>query len=344
MKKNDYVICGASHGTNFGDYIFSEMFYELLKQENTRNTITFFNLSRFFKLNLNVKKSNILNLIKSRNLVYISGGYFGQSPNEDFFHSLNRFIRYFLVSWFFMSKRKRIYVIGVGVGPLKYGFLRRGFLKIFEKASCVIVRDDESKNYAEIHGVKRNVDVSVDSALAYKLKSLHTVEQKQILLHLPNVKSEKLIIIADSLKETVLKNQKYSLILANDQISNKDIYTGISHYLQAYNIVIMEYKKPDDMFELIMNSEIIITSKLHVGIIGTLFKKSVFSIPTHPNKTTRYYKQIGYSNRCVPMSEITDEKLRNMFEHYEKKVILSDDLIQKAESNFNILVKNLKED
>src|SRR6202007_2101045 len=45
----------------------------------------------------------------------------------------------------------------------------------------------------------------------------------------------------------------------------------------------------------------IVTTKLHVGIVGCAMEKPVISMPGH-SKTPRFYKQVGLSEQCISQS------------------------------------------
>ncbi len=107
-----------------------------------------------------------------------------------------------------------------------------------------------------------------------------------------------------------------------------------------------EYKEPWLFTSLLKNVDSIITHKLHVGIIGTAFNKSVVSFPIH-NKVIRYYKQIEADERCLPLKDISSIQIKEhldsnlyskftMKEIYRKKslenIIILNDFISNVNS------------
>src|SRR5690554_1996222 len=161
MKK--LLLCGATHGSNFGDSLFAYMFKSTIESEYKDVKILFTKVSNYSRDELGLKKATINDIISCDAMVYISGGYFGQSHNETFKQSIKRFITYYTYGLLASLRKVPIAVIGAGVGPLNRKFLKRVVIHIFNKSKVKLVRDDVSKYYIMKYGGKGDVLVTTDS-------------------------------------------------------------------------------------------------------------------------------------------------------------------------------------
>ena len=74
------------------------------------------------------------------------------------------------------------------------------------------------------------------------------------------------------------------------------------------NINIVPFQNWSVMVETIAKSSLIITSKLHVGIVSIAQGGKVISIPAH-EKTFRLYKQLGLSDFCIQKGSLNETQL-----------------------------------
>lgn len=79
------ILHGATNGSNFGDYLFADIFWRRLKEVNSEGENIFFEflkygISDFFKKNLEYKyEFKKKDIFDADLLIYFSGGYFGES-------------------------------------------------------------------------------------------------------------------------------------------------------------------------------------------------------------------------------------------------------------------------
>lgn len=356
------ILHGATNGCNFGDFLFANMFYENLRKQNY--DVIFFEfpkigISKFFKKFLNYqRKQHLSDLLTADILIYISGGYFGET-NSGLKDSIKRFIRYIPLGMLFIMKKKPIMIVGVGGSPVSNKFLRNKFIKLLNYSSLNIFRDEVSANYYRENGVTSEIIVTADTALSIKnnIKCKISCDleneinffncKKKIFLHVsgePNI--DKLILdkVVPSLNIFLEKNTDYMVIVGKDNIENNDYTRNIMEKITVNRKIRYEYSNPLELYSLLDRVDIIMTSKLHVGIIGTSFSKSVISFPYHPYKTKRFYEAIGESDRCIPIYELNNNDVYVMLNKYQNNpIILDKKFIELSKQNLKIMNNKIVE-
>ena len=82
------------------------------------------------------------------------------------------------------------------------------------------------------------------------------------------------------------------------------------------------YDGIDRMLSILKRVDLIITQKLHVGILGCLLEKSVLSFTIDKEKTISFFKEIGYSERCIPLSQTDEDTVFEQLSKYYSEPIL----------------------
>jgi polysaccharide pyruvyl transferase WcaK-like protein len=351
MKK--VLLCGATHGSNFGDSLFAYMFKKKIESKYQNADIYFTKASKYSKDNLNIKVATLKDLFSMDAMVYISGGYFGQSHNESLKGSIYRFLVYFIFGLFMIFRRKPIAILGVGAGPLKRSFLKRTAVFIFNKAKIVSVRDNESKVYMTRYGVNSDIIVTSDSAQVIDDKIFNIKRKTKWISENEKLKDKYIVLVhlaskySDLYNNTVIKAIKESIstqkdigfIITTDYVTDSVELEEIYKMFPEDNTVIYNFYNPIDFVEIIANVDAAITPKLHVGILACTYNKSVVSFPLHPGKTKRYYQQIGYPERCKSLFEVNKDEAKQMISKYiMSNIELSDNIRNEAYKNFDLLI------
>ncbi|GAA0310732.1 polysaccharide pyruvyl transferase WcaK-like protein [Gracilibacillus halotolerans] len=355
MKK--VLLCGATHGSNFGDSLFAIMFNKKIEKKFDDVDVYFTKASEYSKEALNIKVAGLKELFSMDGMVYISGGYFGQSHNENLKGSIYRFLTYFAYGLFMILRRKPIAIIGVGAGPLERKFLRKTAKYIFNKAKIVSVRDKESRDYMRNYGVQSEIRVTSDSAQVindaiFNIKKENTwissqeklKNRQKVLIHLASKNSDLYNdIVIGAILDSLGSRKDIGFIITTDYVTKGDELREVYKLFPSEQTVIYDFNNPLEFVEVISNVDAVITPKLHVGIIATTFHKSVISFPLHPGKTIRYYQQIGYPERCKSLFDVSKEESKEMILSYiDSKVNLSQNLLYKANENFDLLLDFLE--
>lgn len=356
-KKKKVLLCGATHGSNFGDSLFAFLFNEKINEKYDNVSIYFTKVSDYSRDYLGIEQVKLKELFSMDAMVFISGGYFGQSHEEGFKKSVFRFLNYFIYGVIMALRKKPISIIGVGAGPLNRGFLKKAAVFLFNKSQIVSVRDEESWRYMKEYGVNRDIIVTSDSAQVIndtmfkdnkvpmnesddaKLKGKHVV-----LVHVPsNAKSEFKEIIIPAIKESLFNDENIGFILSHDAVIKNNFIKEIYEMFPQNRTVLYDFLDPVEFLKIINYVDTVITTKLHVGILAATFNKAIISFPLHPEKTKRYYTQIGYPEISKSLFEVNKDEAKEMIkENIYKKVELSQDIRTSSNKNFELLNEFIK--
>ena len=352
------LLHGAIKGSNFGDCLFADIFYNELKKEFPNAKIDFyenhpFGIGAFLKNKLNYSVHKHQRVKDYDALVYISGGLFGEN-SKSLLSSIKRFFRYCIPGLVMIKNKKKIYTVGVEVGPIHYGFLRLVINKIQKYSSLLIVRNKESLNYCKKNKIT-NAVLSYDTAFAIDKFQKQLVKKEKnndckiILLHmLPNdkldngIKNKILLPIIDF----VHSHSNYRVIVSADELTNND-YSDIIDFVVKNNVecCLSKYNDYWKLCEIINQSQIVITRKLHVGIIAAAYNDSVISTPIHSYKTKRLYTCINEKDRCIPYNSITRKKMSDLLSLYcDRPIILDPEISKKSYDNLQCLCLELKKE
>lgn len=352
------ILHGATNLSNYGDYLFAELYYHALRQNNVH--VEFYchpkyGISDYFSRYLNYKPSRnkyMLNVKECDAFVYIPGGYFIEPKRRTLLENVKRINRYLTPGLMCIKCKKPVYVIGVGAGPFENSLFSKKAKKILNYATTVSVRNEESKIQCNNYGISRDIIVTADSVLCLP-KYLNDVkkdvpkfsipEEKMLLLHIGTSEDVYRKIrekIAPAIKQFLKANQGYKLYLTADYVVGKDHYEKYEKIFEDCSPTTLIYDDPWVLTRQIECADLIVTTKLHVGIVGCVLGRSVVSFANVPNKTKRFYNQIGECNRCASLDEIDSNEAYNMLEQFKDRLVcIPKELIEKAEMNFALLPK-----
>jgi len=270
--------------------------------------------------------------------IFGGGGYFGEPktswPRKQYW-TLRNYVRHIIWNDQLLKNKIPYAIIGVGVGPISNSFLRKKIIKLFNSADFVCVRDNESFNYLKSYGcVNPNVFETTDLALTVRREKAQGNDKKVLGVHFsirPEFPQDKIPAIVSFLKRT---SENYTIKLVNDQKGQMSLEkeANITRFIKENNIdyTQIEYHDPNTLIEELNKLDAIVTSKLHVGILGYALRKPVLSIPNH-TKSFRFYKQIGRGKFCIAPNEVNEQMLLDAFsECVNTEVVHAQDLTEKA--------------
>lgn len=347
------LLHGSTNSTNFGDFLFADMVFRFIKENNKVDKIGYVKLSDFFNYYIdNSNKHQAPKVSESDKMIYIPGHYFIVKNNEGSREKLWRLKEFLFTGIMAGILKKDIAIIGIGAGPFRGKIVPSVVKYICNKAKLITVRDDESKQHLSRIGVQNNIIVTSDLVLSFDLKYLVPMtkefekelvlkykDKKFIFVHY-NDNEEAMQKFAKAIKEFLLINNDYVVIVGSDSIvkNEKGMFDKFKSIVSTDNVILHEYGNPWELCSVINICDTILTTKLHVGIVGLRLEKSVISFPIHPEKTKRLYKQIGESERCNPLSHSEASGILDLLNKYHGKSIpLNKDLFNKSFENWNKL-------
>ena len=310
---------GSYFGNNYGDILLVALFAQWIKEVCPDYVINLPLAQKSKTKELPDGTTGLINLIRSKCLVFCGGGYFGEQPINKFKWSIRNFYRHGIVGLLAIIFNIPYAIVGVEFGPLSVNWIRHVFLLIAKHSKVIVVRNEESKVFLEKYGIK-NVILAVDAVLAlnkdeYDLKQSH-FKSAEILLHIPGIAghSDHYLDLVDKIITSIKKRKtNHTIGLINDTyeaIYENDSYRCIIRAISENGIpfAVHSYNGYNNLINLISKSSCIITTKLHVGITAAALGIRPLSYWLHP-KTKRFYEQIGNADFCFPVDGVIDETI-----------------------------------
>jgi len=337
MKKVKVVVQGALNVDNFGDVLLGRIYTDWIAESGIE-VVAPKAISLVLSELPNATKGSCTD---ADALIYIGGGYFGEPPRS-FLGRYKwgfRMIRYHLSSSIrFIIQNKKIAIVGVGVGPVTNFIARMGVTIVSRKASLVVVRDNQSKKYLEYSVGRKPINVAPDAALTLT-RGKFSEPMNLAAMQLENKADGKEVIGIHFDKQAAgddewrllwsetldwLNSMDVFVLLLVDQKNTPVLEVQLEEYRkyskQLLNASIYTYKTVDHLVGTISACSVILTTKLHVAIVGTALDIPVYSLSCH-TKTKRFYEQLGMPDLCLPMGSWTKQSLSTFFSRASKKEV-----------------------
>lgn len=355
-KQAKVLIVGATFNSNFGDLLFSHLFYNKCKEVGFKR-VSFWQwpkhvLCDFVRDELDYhEKISIWQALRYDALILQSGGMIGEPFYSQYTTKL-RFLRFVLPCFVYTLLRKPVYVLGAGGRPIYAGWLRRMMVFTFNHAKYIAVRDQETHDYYKNIGVKNTIHVTTDTTQLITPQRLpelivdseledYIANHKLLLLQFSyNKRDDEIVVdkLVPAINSFLNEHPEYRVILTTDKEtefnalgSSKTLYAILPERVKIYN-----YHNSWQLATLINRMNVVITTTLHVGIIGASLGKSVLPIQFYYDKAIRYYRQIKEEGRCQPIKKITSQEVFTLLQtYYDKPIELPPHIRELAESNLN---------
>lgn len=311
-------IHGSYFGNNYGDVLLVDLFAQRVRGYGYEPVFPFAN--NLYKEQTGVKVGRV----QADNVaagIFCGGGYFGEPGSNKLKWSFRNYLRHNKAYKLMNSNKIDYGVFGAGFGPISFNPFKGSACNIMKGASDVVVRDDKSKQFIELYTSRKDVDVAADVVISLKLsdipqKYVDLVSAKyKSILSKPHVVGIHVTDMFDD--DSTFKHIKGAIARISNE--NPDIYflflsdgtsrlgkklkqtvdaENIANSLDDDKFSYYTYENHWEMTYLLSRLDLVITSKLHVGIVSTAMNVSVISIPYH-QKTIRYYEQVEARERCL---------------------------------------------
>ncbi|HET9275932.1 MAG TPA: polysaccharide pyruvyl transferase family protein, partial [Gemmatimonadales bacterium] len=311
---------GAYRGGNFGDMLLLGIYAKWIREIMPGSRVILPFMHRSLSGLIDADGRGARHLLGAAALVYGGGGYFGEPDKRQTWWSFRNVLRHLPVGVIARLRGIPIAISGVGAGPLSVPAARRLFVLLFRWAHSATVRDRESRGYLTSYGVSPEaLTVTADAALTLDggdLPAEATREAQAILAGLPgslrigvhvahSIGCAGIQSLIDDLAAFAAAHPEASFVYFLDEGPGR----GEEYHLMKKTRlleqkvgapgVVVPYRTPSQVVGLIHALDLVITTKLHVGIVGCALGRPVLAFPFHP-KTRRFYEQIGAADRCIP--------------------------------------------
>lgn len=348
---------GSYFGKNFGDVLLVDIFAARIKKLGFSVILPF--ADKFYEEEVGCSVGRPLDESEIVYAVFCGGGYFGEPGTRKRYWSLRNSYRHGRAYFLFRKKKIPYGIFGVGFGPITHQPFLGIAKKIFLHAQYACVRDIESFRFLEAYGVARSVDVFADAVMTLRASDIPEAEvAKEITfkrdnnfdyfigVHLTNKYDDSSAF--DKIKKALVMfasrygDAKFVFISDGKSRTGRKLQQEIdalvlSDALPQDRVIHACYKSHWQMVALINKLDMIVTSKLHVGIVSSSLERNVISIPYH-SKTVRFYRQIKQEDRCL----VGELEVGSVFDllsaHYGSAgVVIPDDVRRNAERNFEVI-------
>lgn len=348
------ILHGATNckSSNYGDYLYGEIIYKYLKDKNY--DVIFYQPSEFFKKHI-PGYSGICGRKNSAAVLYIPGGYFGEGHNASFKENIIQFLRFMPLGIWTSFRQTPMAVIGVGAGPNQNSLLKCGIKRICNHSKFVSVRD--SISYEALRSICPNsklydcADLITASQQYFEQRNTQQIleivrsnaNKKLLLIHYNN-NEHALGLFAASAKEFIKAHPDYFVVVSSDScIDNENELFSRFKEIFGEDCGHFIYVDPGEFTAFIQQVDMVLTCKLHVGVVSCCYGKSVIAVACHPEKTKRFYDQIGVNDRCVSLFDTSTDQLRELLEKFHSNPInIPDSVISKAQMSWTLLDDFLK--
>lgn len=253
--------------------------------------------------------------------VYGGGGYFGEPAKDAARWSLRLARRHLLPGLAMALLGRGVAVCGVGAGPLSHPLPRAMLRAILRRARPIAVRDEPSRStLLELGAGAAAVEVTADAALtlhhgmlppgaAAHARAWIAAQPRgpRLGIHMsrPAAPGAPGRLLADEVLAFASAHPEVQLVGLTDQrgASNQAAAAAdLARSLPTRTSVYM-YADPWHLAALLAELDMVVTTKLHVGIVALALGTPVLSVPSH-TKTPRLYRQIGAPDACHPLAEL----------------------------------------
>lgn len=334
--------------SNYGDYLYGEIVYDLLESKGYE--VSFYNPSDFFQMYLKeYRQKQSFTKKQADAILYIPGGYFGEGHNARFRDNLIQFKRFLPLGIWASYFKKPIGVLGIGAGPNNDSLMNYGIKRIINHAQFITVRDRESFDSLKHLSPSAPVHETFDLIISSKLREEKTeqlcqlkreAKDKKIILVHYNHSKKALEKFAESISLFLENNPNYYVVVTSDSILPYEdaYYQEFRKLVRTEDCFQFKYHSPAEMTSLLKMVDVVLTCKLHVGVVATCFNKSVIAIACHPEKTARYYGAIGELQRCESLFDSSVNSIVKKLETFHlKPITIPSELVLKARSSLDYL-------
>lgn len=291
-------VLGFYGQNNFGDDLFCYVIISSLEKYNKVKfvgvTQSLFEENSFFPISVNrifITQNNligklyriflnIVSVIVANKILYGGGSVFGKYAS---------YKQRSLVINLAKLLNKKVYALGVSIGPFDNLEQERKFLKLISNLDAIWVRDKKSENYLSKYNIPYVSHGDMVFALRNKLGSKKT--QKNLMI----IAVHELAYIDDIVKIINQHlNKKGEVLFISLDPESKRVANNLREKIRDQNLAYIIYSNNlIEIIELFKTAEFVVTSKLHGAIISYVLNIP-FYLYEYQDKCTEFLKLINW--------------------------------------------------
>lgn len=308
------ILGGYYYNNNFGDVLLAKVFCVELKCKFPDAVILLPFCPPVVAKQIGGRSANLIGLLTGRPnvLVYAGGGYLGDNGH----HPLSKrglrwaldVVKYIILPWCIVYSRSGIIeMIGVGAGTIRNPIIRfwRNFAA--RTANKIIVRDSVSLVELSRYSIPK-AELGADPAVLWKTNRRPALGDPPLVgIHLYSEPSEDSCILpAASVVCLALKNNlpNCEIVLLADNPKSRFRQDALSAIFKAAGFTVRaeNYENVESFVDLLASLSLVITSKLHVGVVALAHGAKVVPLFGHP-KIRSFYAEISHLPAAVAICD-----------------------------------------
>ncbi len=356
MKKKLYIH-GSFMNDNYGDFLLYYIAENICKRYS--DSIESFSSAvdpSYTDYCSVIRKPKHYSIFQSDLVLFAGGGYFGEPNKRKIYWNLRCLVKHLIPAYFICNRKIPYAIIGVETGPLSFKISKIILKKVCNHAKVLSVRNIESKQFLESIGVKNKIEVYPDWIMGIEPSLLinHETNVNQIFndipkkckvlfVHLTTRMNEGKNNVIEDLKEYFQQENDVYLLFGCDQKTN-------TQYLRASELAndfpkdrckVLAYNSPWELSSVLNRVDAVLTDKLHVGIVATLFQKEVVSVASH-KKTLKFYRYIDREEWTQYILDVKrGDTLKKLNRLTYKPIKVNNEFLLKAQYNEKLLCEFL---
>lgn len=324
-----FIIHGSYYTRNFGDLLLAELAGQKVSQLGHRPLCPWLMDDATQQVSLD-SGSGLASCFLGRPLIFGGGGYLSNTGGR------RRALRWLVPALATRTFGMPYIISGPGSDDAIKKNLASEYRNLIELADEVAVRDEESRDALRAIGVKRNIEVTADSAITVEegdipqanmqeAVDLIPKNQNAICLNAPQLSQGDLQALVSTVKQHTKTLQGVRVWLYENEAFNRHHLESILADEGMSDDIIVSYRDMWSVVAIISRCIAVITTQLHVGIVAYALGIPPSSISAH-SKTKRFYRQINRSKwqRDIPKSGL-DAKCLNDLESWLNAICEKDE-------------------
>jgi polysaccharide pyruvyl transferase CsaB len=221
------------------------------------------------------------------------------------------------------AKRKKVFLLGQGVGPLT-GFLgKRAACSAFQSADVIAVRDPQSAATLKELGVKASVRITADSAFLLPpvpdtdQQGFNVGNMKSVGISLrPHGKNKDVIQLFGELTRLLFQNNYMPVLIEMDRNVDGPLILEVAKAQGGKIPDIRKLQTPMQLQSRLARMDAVIAMRLHAGIIAATVGIPPLMVSYDP-KVTAFAKLLDIGT-APSIEGLTAQRLYDMFVEHQK--------------------------